>query len=143
MFFGEFEYKIDEKGRIPIPPKFRRELGKEGVVLTSGIENCITAYPLSEWKKLADTLTRGPVPRNKLRRLNRAIFATAFSLTIDGQGRISLPATLRQKVGIEDEVIVAGANNYFELWNKEQWEAEKAISQEQAWQIIESLEQRQ
>jgi len=140
MFFGEFEYKIDEKGRIPIPPKFRRELGKEEVVLTSGIENCITAYPLSEWKKLADSLTRGPVPRNKLRRLNRAIFAAAFSLIIDGQGRISLPATLRQKAGIEDEVIVAGANNYFELWNKEQWESEKADSQEQAWQIIESLE---
>ena len=142
MFFGEFEYKIDEKGRIPIPPKFRRELGKEEVVLTSGVENCITAYPLSEWTKLADTLTRGPVPRNKLRRLNRAIFAAAFSLIIDGQGRISLPATLRQKAGIKDEVIVAGANNYFELWNKEQWESEKADSQEQAWQIIESLENR-
>jgi len=140
MFFGEFEYKIDEKGRIPIPPKFRRELGKEEVVLTSGVENCITAYPLPEWNKLADTLTRGPVPRTKLRRLNRAIFAAAFSLIIDGQGRISLPATLRQKAGIEDEVIVAGANNYFELWNKEQWESEKAASQEQAWQIIESLE---
>ena len=142
MFFGEFEYKIDEKGRIPIPPKFRRDLGKEEVVLTSFVENCITAYPLSEWKKLADTLTSGPVPQNKLRRLNRAIFAAAFSLIIDGQGRISLPATLRQKAGIEDEVIVAGANNYFELWNKEQWESEKADSQEQAWQIIESLENR-
>ncbi|MAF85671.1 MAG: division/cell wall cluster transcriptional repressor MraZ [Dehalococcoidales bacterium] len=142
MFFGEFEYKIDEKGRIPIPPKFRRDLGKEEVVLTSFVENCITAYPLSEWKKLADTLTSGPVPQNKLRRLNRAIFAAAFSLIIDGQGRISLPATLRQKAGIEDEVIVAGANNYFELWNKEQWKSEKADSQEQAWQIIESLENR-
>ena len=142
MFFGEFEYKIDEKGRIPIPPKFRRDLGKEEVVLTSFVENCITAYPLSEWKKLADTLTSGPVPQNKLRRLNRAIFAAAFSLIIDGQGRISLPATLRQKAGIEDEVIVAGANNYFELWNKEQWESEKTDSQEQAWQIIESLENR-
>jgi MraZ protein len=143
MFFGEFEYKIDEKGRIPIPPKFRRELGKEEVVLTSFAENCITAYPLPEWKKLADnTITSGPVPQNKLRRLNRAIFAAAFSLTIDGQGRISLPASLRQKAGIDDEVIVAGANNYFELWNKEQWGSEKADSQEQAWQIIESLENR-
>ena len=142
MFFGEFEYKIDEKGRIPIPPKFRRELGKEEVVLTSFVENCITAYPLSEWKKLADTLTSGPVPQNKLRRLNRAIFAAAFSLTIDGQGRISLPIPLRQKAGVENEVIVVGANKYFELWNKEQWESEKAVSQEQAWQTIESMENR-
>jgi len=139
MFFGEFEYKIDEKGRMPIPPKFRREL-KEGVVLTPGVEKCITAYPLSEWKKLAATLTTGSVTRSKLRRLNRAIFATAFSLNTDGQGRIALPIPLRQYANIEDEVVIAGANNYLELWNKEQWEAEKAISQEQTWQIIESLE---
>jgi len=139
MFFGEFEYRIDEKGRVPIPPKFRREL-KEGVVLTPGVEKCITAYALSEWKKLAAALTTGSVTRSKLRRLNRAIFATAFSLNIDGQGRIALPIPLRQYAGIEDEVVIAGANNYLELWNKEQWEAEKAISQEQTWQIIESLE---
>ena len=140
MFFGEFEYRIDEKGRVPIPPRFRREL-KEGVVLTPGVERCITAYPLSEWKKLAATLTTGSVTRSKLRKLNRAIFATAFSLNIDGQGRIALPIPLRQHADIEEEVVIAGANNYLELWNKEQWEAEKAISQEQTWQIIESLEE--
>ena len=139
MFFGEFEYRIDEKGRMPIPPRFRREL-KEGVVLTPGVEKCITAYALSEWKKLAATLTTGSVTRSKLRRLSRAIFATAFSLNIDRQGRIALPIPLRQYAGIEDEIVIAGANNYLELWNKEQWEAEKAISQEQTWQIIESLE---
>jgi len=139
MFLGEFEYKIDEKGRVPIPPKFRREL-KDGVVLTTGVEKCITAYPLSEWKKLAATLTTGSVTPSKLRRLNRAIFATAFSLNIDGQGRIALPIPLREYAGIEDEVVIAGANTYLELWNKEQWESEKAVSQEQAWQIIESLE---
>jgi len=139
MFFGEFEYKIDEKGRVPIPPKFRREL-REGVILTPGVEKCITVYPLAEWRKLADTLTTGPITPSKLRRLNRAIFATAFSLNIDGQGRVALPIPLRQYAGIEDEVVIAGANNYFELWNKDQWESEKAISQEQAGQIIESLE---
>ncbi len=139
MFFGEFEYRIDEKGRVPVPPRFRKEL-KDGVVLTPGIEQCITAYPLSEWKKLAATLTTGSVTRSKLRSLNRAIFATAFSLNIDGQGRIALPIPLRQSAGIEDEVVIAGANNYLELWNKERWEAEKAISQEQTWQIIESME---
>ena len=139
MFFGEFEYRVDEKGRVPIPPRFRRE-SKEGVVSTPGVEKCITAYPLSEWKKLAATLTTGSVTRSKLRKLNRAIFATAFSLNIDGQGRIALPIPLRQYADIEEEVVIAGANNYLELWNKEQWEAEKAISQEQTWQIIESLE---
>ncbi len=140
MFLGEFEYKIDEKGRVPIPPKFRREL-KEGVVLTPGVERCINLYTLAEWKKVAATLTTGSITRSKLRRLNRAIFATAFSYNIDGQGRIALPVPLREYAEIENEVIIAGANTYLELWNKGQWESEKAISQEEAWQIIESLEQ--
>jgi len=113
---------------------------KDGIVLTPGMEQCITAYPLSEWKKMAATLTTGSVTRSKLRSLNRAIFATAFSLNIDGQGRIALPIPLRQYTGIDDEVVIAGTNNCLELWNKERWEAEKAISQEQTWQIIESLE---
>ena len=139
MFLGEFEYKLDEKGRVPLPPKFRREL-KEGVILARGVEKCITAYPLAEWKKLATTLTSTSPSPSKLRRLNRALFAAAFSINIDGQGRIALPIPLRQYAGIENEIIAAGANNYFELWDKDQWQEEKDTSQEQVWQIIESLE---
>ena len=139
MFFGEFDYKIDEKGRVPIPPRFRNAL-KDGVVLTPGIEKCITAYTLADWKKLSADLTSGSVTPSKLRKLNRAIFATAFSTKIDGQGRIALPAPLRERAEIMDEVVVAGANTCLEIWNKVLWEEERAISQEQAWQIIESLE---
>ncbi|MBA7716166.1 Transcriptional regulator MraZ [subsurface metagenome] len=139
MFFGEFEYKIDEKGRVSIPPKFRNAL-REGVILTPGLEKCITIYPLPEWKKVADALTTGTVGLSKMRRLNRAIFATAFSLEVDRQGRIALPVPLRQYALIEGDVVIAGVNNYLELWDKELWEAEKSVSQEQAGQIIESIE---
>jgi MraZ protein len=139
VFVGEVEHKIDEKGRVMLPAQFRREL-KEGVVLTPGVEPCITAYPSAEWKKIAATLTGGSVTRHKLRKLNRAIFATASRASIDGQGRIVLPLMLREYAGIEDEVVIVGVNTCLELWNREQWEAEKADSQEQAWQIIETLE---
>ena len=139
MFSGEFGYKIDEKGRVPLPPKFRREL-KDGVVLAAGPENCIVAYSSTEWGKLASSLTTSSVTPRKLRRLNRAIFATGFTLNVDGQGRIALPIPLREYAGINDEVVIAGVNTYLELWDKEQWESEKTISREQAWQIIESLE---
>ena len=141
MFFGEFGYKIDEKGRVPIPPRFRNAL-KEGVVLTPGVEKCITAYTLAEWRKLAAELTASSTQASKLRKLNRAIFATAFNTKMDGQGRVALPAPLREHAEIVDEVVIAGANNYLEIWNKVHWEEEKTISQEQAWQIIESLERR-
>jgi len=127
---------------VPIPPRFRREL-REGVILAPGVEKCITVYPLAEWKKLAETLTTSSVTLSKLRRLKRAIFATAFSLRMDGQGRIALPISLRQYAEIVDEVVIVGANNYLEIWNKLHWQEEKTISREQAWQIIESLERRQ
>jgi len=139
MFFGEFDYRIDEKGRVPIPTRFRRAL-KEGVVLTQGIEKCVTAYPLDEWKNLAATLTSGSITPSKMRRLSRAIFATAFSINIDGQGRVTIPVPLREYAEIVNEVVIVGANTYLEIWNKAHWEEEKAVSQEQAWQIIESLE---
>ncbi len=123
MFNGEFEYRVDEKGRVPIPPKFRtEELKKEGVVLCPGMEKCITIYPISEWKKLADSLTSGSIIPSKLRKLNRAIFATAFNVEIDGQGRIMIPAQLRQFADLNEEVVMAGVNTYIELWSKEQWE---------------------
>jgi MraZ protein len=143
MFTGEFEYRVDEKGRVPIPPKFRtEELKKDGLVLSPGMEKCITIYPVSEWKKLAESLTSTTIIPSKLRKLNRAIFATAFNLEIDGQGRIILPSQLRQFAGINEEVVVAGANNYFELWDKQQWISEKTNSQEEAWHIIETMEKR-
>ncbi|MBI4284914.1 MAG: division/cell wall cluster transcriptional repressor MraZ [Chloroflexi bacterium] len=142
MFFGEFEYRIDSKGRVPLPPRFRGDL-KAGVVLSPGVEKCIAIYPVAEWQKIATTLTAGPLTPSKLRRLNRAIFATAFSVELDGQGRVALPVALREHASIKSDVVIAGVNNYLELWSKEQWQTEKATSQEQAWQIIESLERRQ
>jgi len=107
-----------------------------------GVEKCIWAYPIVEWKKLATSLTTGSFSPSKMRRLNRAIFATAFLLGIDGQGRIALPIPLREYAQIVDEVVIAGANTYLEIWNSVLWEEEKAASQEQVWQIIESLENR-
>jgi len=139
MFYGEFDYKIDDKGRVPLPPKFRGAL-KDGVVLTPGAEKCITVYTAPEWRKLSANLTNSPLSRSKMRKLSRALFATAFSTRIDNQGRIAIPAPLREHAEIVDEVVVAGSNTYLEIWNKILWEEEKEASQEQAWQIIESLE---
>jgi MraZ protein len=139
MFYGEFDYKLDEKGRLPIPPKFRNVF-KDGIVLTSSAENCITAYTIAEWKNLSDSLTSNPLARSKMRRLNRAIFATAFNTIVDSQGRVAIPAPLRDHAQIIDDAVVVGINTYLEIWNKALWDEEKALSQEQAYQIIESLE---
>ncbi len=138
MFFGEYQYKVDEKGRLPLPPKFRREM-REGVILTKGIEKNIVAYPVSEWKKLADSLAARAVTSTSSRKLNRAIFGSAFSASFDGQGRIILPFPLRNYAEIDDAVTVVGTNNCVELWNEELWKTEKALDDAQASQIIESF----
>jgi MraZ protein len=139
MFFGEYPYKVDEKGRVPLPPKFRRQM-KEGVILAKGMgEKCIAVYPVAEWKRLSDSLAAKVVTPANLRRLNRAIFGSAFGASLDGQGRIILPSSLREHAGIGDTAIVVGANNCVELWSEGEWQAEKKSAEEQASEIIESF----
>ncbi len=139
MFLGEYEYKVDSKGRLPLPPKFRQELGTE-LMLTRGAEKCIAIYPVAEWRKLAETLAARAVSPSKLRKLNRIIFGAAFSLSLDGQGRIALPAALRNYAEIGDTATIVGLNKYIEIWNPNLWKTEKAATEEQVWQIIESFE---
>ena len=139
MFFGEYPYKIDEKGRLPLPPKFRRQM-REGVILAKGMgEKCIAVYPVAEWKRLSDSLAAKAVTPANLRKLNRAIFSSAFSTSFDGQGRITLPFPLREYAGVGDTAIVIGANNCVELWCEGEWQAEKTSAEEQASEIIESF----
>ena len=138
MFLGEYNYKLDEKGRVPVPPKFRGEL-RDGIILVPGPEKCIIAYTPEEWKKLSENLHTGALASNKMRKLNRALFSTAFHLNLDGHGRIALPAPLRTFAGIGEEVVITGANTYLEIWDKSLWEEEKTNSLAQAWQIIETL----
>jgi MraZ protein len=138
MFFGEYPYKVDEKSRVPLPPKFRRQM-KDGVILAKGVgEKCIAVYPIKEWKRLSDKLAERAVTPANLRKLNRALFGSAFSASFDGQGRIKLPEPLRQYAGIGDTAIVVGANTCVELWSEDGWKTEKTSAEEQASQIIES-----
>jgi MraZ protein len=141
MFLGEFEYRIDDKGRMPFPPRFRPYF-KDGIIVAPSPEKCLSVYTIAEWKKMADSLAAGGLAPSKLRKINRALFATAFYTNLDAQGRIGLPTTLRQYAGLSEDIVVAGANSYIELWDKAAWEAEKNTDLAEAWQILESLERR-
>lgn len=142
MFLGEYEYKVDAKGRVPIPPKFRKDFAG-GIVLNTGADQCINAYPLPIWGEIAEKFGSGPVAPSKLRQMNRAIFATAFDLELDDQGRIMLPPPLRQHAQIGDSLVIAGANKYIEIWSKERWDKQKVEVKKQTWHIFESMETRQ
>jgi MraZ protein len=140
MLLGEYEYKVDNKGRLPLPPKFRQEFSA-GLVLTRGLEPCIFVYTQDEFNKLANTLSSNQiVAKSKMRKLNRSIFGSAFDLSLDGQGRIAIPHSLRESAKIGDSAVIVGAGKWIELWNPDLWNQERKESEEQAWQIIESLE---
>lgn len=125
-----------------MPTKFRQEFAG-GLILTRDLEPCINVYKPDEFNKLAEKLSSQTVAKNKMRKLARFTFGSAFDTSMDGQGRIALPQTLRNYAQIEDAVVMVGANSKIELWNPKLWNKERKIAEEQAWQIIESLEDQQ
>jgi len=142
MFSGEYEYKIDAKGRVSIPPKFRSQFA-DGIVLKEGVDGCIDAYPLSAWNEATVQFQSLPIVRNeKSRRMSRILFSSTFNLELDEQGRIMLPPSLRQYAVIKDTLVITGVSNYLEIWSKEAWDKEKSLMRKEAWQIFESAENR-
>ena len=141
MFLSEYPYKVDAKGRIPFPPKFKEEL-KPGLVLTRGSEGCIAVYPKSEWAKITEEMAVLPPSSSKERRRTRFFFGGAFPADLDAQGRVVLPVPLREYARIEHDTVMVGCNNYVEVWNQEAWEAESALASGENRQAGEVVEER-
>lgn len=141
MFLGEYEYRLDQKGRVSVPSKFREEF-KEGIILTRGYDRCIMAYTPLEWEKVHEKSASMSTTRSKARLLNRIVFTNAFDGALDRQGRVMIPNPLKDYAHISDDVIIAGAGSYLEIWSKDLWSKEKVTMEQQAWQIAESVEER-
>lgn len=120
MFMGEFNHSIDTKGRIIVPARFREELGEEFVV-TLGLDGCLFLYPNMEWQEFVDKLKQLPGNR-EARQLQRYFLAGAVTCEVDKQGRILIPAKLREHAQIEKEVVFVGVLGKIEIWSKERWE---------------------
>jgi MraZ protein len=121
MFMGEYQHTIDDKGRLIIPAKFRQELG-ERFIMTKGLDNCLFVYPLEEWKRLEQKLKTLPFTKADARAFVRFFFSGAVECDFDKQGRILLPAVLREHSRIEKEVVIIGVSSRVEIWSKEVWE---------------------
>lgn len=119
MFMGEFDHSIDTKGRIIVPSKFREGLGDE-FVITLGLDGCLFVYPQNEWQTFAAEL--GKLPGTKeARQLQRYFLAKAAACEADKQGRILIPAVLRECAGLEKDIVFVGVLNKIEIWSKERW----------------------
>lgn len=120
MFMGEFNHSIDAKGRIIIPSKFREDLGDK-FVITLGLDGCLFAYPDSEWMSFVEKLKTLPGTK-EARQLQRYFMAGAAECEIDKQGRILIPAKLRESAKLDKDIVFVGVLNKIEIWSKEHWE---------------------
>jgi MraZ protein len=122
MFLGTHEPKLDDKGRLILPARFRDELS-EGLVITKGQERCLYVFPANEFSLITERLRQAPVTEKKSRDYLRVMFAGAHDEVPDNQGRVNIPVGLRTYASLEKNCVVIGANTRLEIWDSTTWNA--------------------
>jgi MraZ protein len=125
MFLGEFARGIDKKGRVTLPATFREALGEEEAVITRGIRNYLMLLPKSQFDIFRTKIREMGFASIDARTFRRHFFSGAALVKPDSMGRINIPQVLREHAELTDEVIVAGADYYVEIWNAEHWKEEQ------------------
>ncbi|MDU5027455.1 MAG: division/cell wall cluster transcriptional repressor MraZ [Negativicoccus succinicivorans] len=126
---GKYSHSVDAKGRMIIPAGFRAELG-ERFVITRGLDACVTVYPLERWEQVAERLQQLSSTRKEVRMLIRFLIGGSSEVECDKQGRILLPAHLRDYAQIKREAVVVGTGNQLEIWSKTQLEAQEEAARD-------------
>lgn len=121
MFMSEYNHTVDTKGRLIIPAKFRESLGDEFVV-SKGMDGCLFVYANEDWNVFEQKLTSLPLINKEARQFARFFLAGAAQVEVDKQGRILLPASLREFAGLEKDVVLVGVGSRIEIWSREKWE---------------------
>lgn len=135
---GEYHHSIDEKGRVIIPAKFRDALG-DRFVMTRGLDNCLFVYPLQEWAVMEQKLKSLPLMKADARAFTRFFLSGATECELDKQGRVNIPANLREHARLDTQAVVIGVSNRVEVWSKELWESYSRLSEQSFNEIAEKL----
>jgi MraZ protein len=124
MFLGQFVHTLDSKGRLTIPAKFRVHLDAT-LVVTRWMDRCLAVFPMAEWERLSARVSNLPMTDRRARALKRFLFSSASHVSPDNQGRVLIPPRLREYAGLDGEVVVAGLNEYMEIWGTDAWGDER------------------
>jgi len=130
MFLGTYSPRLDEKGRVFLPAKFRDELA-DGLVITKGQERCLYVFSAAEFGRLTERLREAPLTAKGARDYSRVFFASAHDDTPAKQGRVTVPPQLREYAGLDRDCVVIGANTRVEIWDAEAWATYLAGQEEQ------------
>ncbi|MFW6163018.1 MAG: division/cell wall cluster transcriptional repressor MraZ [Planctomycetota bacterium] len=130
MFYGEYDSKIDDKGRVIIPAKLRDAVPEDelaaGFMMRLGEDGCVTLYTQNRWREVEEAVTRSRQNSRSARRHRRFVFTQAERGHCDKQGRLRIPPRLLDDAGISREVVVLGVSDEIEIWDKSRWDAFKA-----------------
>jgi MraZ protein len=138
LFLGKHDYSMDERGRIPMPPRYREAL-MQGIILTQGTpDRCIRAYPLDAFEQQAALYTESPVTTRAGRIARRAFFSGAYQAELDRQGRVLIPSVLREYAGLEGLVTIVGIGEGMEIWNLDDFAVALAAEEEEFRQAMDS-----
>lgn len=129
MFLGTHNPRLDEKGRLILPARFRDELAG-GLVITKGQERCLYVFTAPEFQRIAAQLNEAPVTNKQARSYSRVFFAGAHDEIPDKQGRVMIPTHLREYAGLDRDVIVIGASTRVEIWDPQAWATYLETSEE-------------
>lgn len=125
MFMSQYNHTIDTKGRVIVPAKFRELLGEE-FVITKGMDGCLFGFAYNDWSVFEAKLTSLPITNQNARKFARFFLAGAASVEVDKQGRVLLPANLREFAALEKDIVMIGVGSRIEIWSKERWNDEGA-----------------
>jgi MraZ protein len=138
MLIGEYTHIIDDKKRLAIPAKIRKELGAKAVI-TRGLDNCLFIYPSKEWQKLVEKLSNLPIGQRDTRGFSRLMLAGASEVDLDTLGRILVPDYLKEYAQLKKNVVIAGVYNRLEIWDEVKWNTFKNQSEKEVDNIAERL----
>ena len=124
MFFGSYEYNVDEKGRVNIPPKFRNDIGDK-LYLIKGYEGCISLYKEQDFQRYIANIQNLPYEKAKVRQHARILLQSVVELSIDKAGRVLIPTKTLKEYEIGRNVLVLGALDHLEIWDVEKWKSYK------------------
>ncbi|HEV8490062.1 MAG TPA: division/cell wall cluster transcriptional repressor MraZ [Candidatus Limnocylindrales bacterium] len=121
MFTGEYRHSVDDKGRIAVPAKFRAQL-EDGAVISRWLDACLAIHTRAGWDLLATKVSGLPITDSASRLFQRYVFAGAFEADLDRQGRVVVPAYLREWAGLQGEAVVVGSRDHAEIWSPAKWD---------------------
>jgi MraZ protein len=122
VFTGEYRHTVDGKGRLAVPVKFRAQLDP-GSMVSGWLDDCLAIHPKSGWDALAEKVAALPITDPQSRRFQRFVFSQATEAEMDRQGRLLLPAFLRESIGLGTDAVVVGSRDHAEIWAPDRWDA--------------------